>query len=89
MFNVWTLEKYFTHIVTLVIYHHLVNHSKFINYFTTPVVTTLFPTGNIFYKYNTSDISPSDTSAIFFMVEFYHYRSDTVCPITKTFYLIF
>ena len=54
------------HIVTLVIYHRLVIHSKFINYFTTLVVTTLFPTGNIFCKYNTSDISPSETSAIFY-----------------------
>ena len=50
------------HIVTLVIHHRLVIHSKFINYFTIPVVTTLFPTGNIFYKYNTSDISPYNTT---------------------------
>ena len=76
------------HIVTLALDHRLIKHSKFIKHFTTPVVTTLFTTGNIFYKYNTSDISPSDTSAIFFMVLFYHYSSDTVSPISKTFHLI-
>ena len=40
--------------------------SKFFKYFTITVVTTLFPTGNIFYKYYTSDISPSDTSTILY-----------------------
>ena len=58
------------HIVTLVLDHRLIKHSKFIKHFTTPVVTTLFPTGNIFYNYNTSDTSPLDTSAIFFWFYF-------------------
>ena len=53
------------HIVTLALDHRLSKHSKFIRHFTTLVVTTLFPTGNIFYNYNTSDTSPFNTSAIF------------------------
>ena len=48
MFTVWTLRN-ILYIVALVIYHRLVNHSKFIKYFTITVVTTLFPTGNILY----------------------------------------
>ena len=53
------------HIVTLVIDHHLVNHSKFINYFTTTVGTPSVHAAKVFYDYITTELTPFANSIKF------------------------